>query len=97
MIDLGSRKEVFFDDYLINTDEVHKEGAGVLNLGKRDIRYMESKDFVSWSEPERLSFGDSTNKRIGFDRSLQSFAGREVVMTVRMRDADLFSIRFSDE
>ncbi len=41
-----------------DTDPEHKHGSGVLNLGKRDIRYIESKDFVEWSEPRLLDFGD---------------------------------------
>ena len=68
----------------IDTDE--KEGlGGILNLGKRDIRYIESKDFINWTEA----------KLLGFDESLADLAGKEVIMKVRMRDADLYSIRFA--
>lgn len=42
-----------------DTDDAHAHGAGVLNLGKRDIRYMESDDFENWSEPKLLDFGES--------------------------------------
>lgn len=42
-----------------DTDDIKKIGAGVLNLGKRDIRYIESEDFVNWTKPERINFGES--------------------------------------
>lgn len=31
---------------------------GDLNRGKRDIRFIESEDFLNWSNPKLLSFGD---------------------------------------
>ena len=40
-------------------------------------------------------FGDSIDKRIHFpDHDLSAWCGQEVVMEVRMRDADLYAIRF---
>lgn len=42
-------------------------------------------------------FGNSTDKLIGFEKDLSAFAGKEVVMTVRMCDADLYAIRFLKE
>lgn len=42
-------------------------------------------------------FGNSIEKMIGFEKELSEFSGKEVVMTVRMRDADFYSIRFWEE
>lgn len=39
-------------------------------------------------------FGDSTNKPICFEEDFSSFEGKETILTVRMRDADLYSIKF---
>ena len=39
-------------------------------------------------------FGDSVDKPIGFIGDLSAFSGKEVVMTVRMLDADIYSIKF---
>lgn len=39
-------------------------------------------------------FGDSIDKLIGFEDDLTEFSGKEVVMTVRMCDADLYAIKF---
>ena len=39
-------------------------------------------------------FGDSVEKEIGFEEEIEEFAGKETVLTVRLRDADLYSIRF---
>lgn len=40
-------------------------------------------------------FGDSTEKRIHFpEQELSAISGQEVVLEVRMRDADLYAIRF---
>jgi len=39
-------------------------------------------------------FGNSTDKRIPFPASLSAFSRKEVVLTVRMREADLYSIQF---
>lgn len=44
-----------------DTDDEHAQGAGVLNLGTRDIRYIESDDFVNWSEPKLLDFGSKSD------------------------------------
>ncbi len=33
--------------------------SGDLNAGVRDIRYIESEDFINWSEPVMLDFGDA--------------------------------------
>ena len=37
------------------------------------------------------------DKPIGFEEDLSTFSGKEVTMTVRMRDADLYSVQFSKE
>ncbi|MBE7062538.1 MAG: hypothetical protein IJN25_08325 [Clostridia bacterium] len=64
-----------------DADEAHKHGAGVVNLGKRDIRYIESEDFVTWTEPKRLDFGDSediplyTNQISQYERAPHMFVG----------------------
>ena len=40
-------------------------------------------------------FGDSIDKRIHFpEQDLAAWSGQEVVMEIRMRDADLYAIRF---
>ena len=39
-------------------------------------------------------FGNSTEKLVGFDKELSDFEGKEVVLSVRMMDADLYSIQF---
>ena len=40
-------------------------------------------------------FGNSTDKRIHFpEQELSRWSGQEVVLEVRMRDADLYAIRF---
>jgi len=39
-------------------------------------------------------FGDDIDKPVGFFGDLSAFAGREVVMTIRMMDADLYAIQF---
>lgn len=40
-------------------------------------------------------FGNSIDKKIGFDeRSVEHLSGQEVVLEVRLQDADLYSIRF---
>ncbi|MBQ5972707.1 MAG: hypothetical protein IJL69_00785 [Oscillospiraceae bacterium] len=42
-------------------------------------------------------FGDTVDRRVGFSgRTPAAFAGREVVMEIRMRDADVYSFRFGD-
>jgi len=64
-----------------NTDNTHNLGAGVLNLGIRDIRYIESEDFVAWTEPKLLDFGDSediplyTNQISQYERAPHIFVG----------------------
>lgn len=64
-----------------NTDDTHNLGAGVLNLGIRDIRYIESEDFVTWTEPKLLDFGDSediplyTNQISQYERAPHIFVG----------------------
>ena len=41
------------------------------------------------------TFGDTVDRRVTFDAGVvSSLAGKEIIMTVRMRDADLYSIRF---
>ena len=40
-------------------------------------------------------FGDSTDKPIAFRDPTVLFSGKEVVMTVRLRDADIYSFRFA--
>ena len=42
-------------------------------------------------------FGDRVDKLIGFDKSLQDFCGKEVVLTMRMCEADVYSIKFEDK
>lgn len=43
------------------------------------------------------TFGDATDRKVLFDSgTVASLAGKEVTMTVRMRDADLYAIRFGD-
>jgi len=39
-------------------------------------------------------FGNSVDKKIGFDGDLSLLAGKNVVLSVTMREADLYSIRF---
>ena len=40
-------------------------------------------------------FGNSTDKKICFGTDLSAFAGKSVVLSVRMREADLYSIHFA--
>jgi hypothetical protein len=40
-------------------------------------------------------FGDSTDKPIAFRDPVVLFSGKEVVMTVRLLDADIYSFKFS--
>ena len=40
------------------------------------------------------TFGDSTDRRVRFDGNVGDFAGRPVVLTVNMFDADLYAIMF---
>lgn len=43
-------------------------------------------------------FGDSTDRRITFDDGVvAAFSGKPVVLTVKMRDADLYAIRFGEK
>ncbi len=39
-------------------------------------------------------FGDSCDRIIDFDKDLSLFAGKSTVMQIRMRDADLYSVKF---
>ncbi len=39
-------------------------------------------------------FGDSTEREIDFDTDLSSFAGKETIMEIQMRDADLYAVTF---
>ncbi len=39
-------------------------------------------------------FGDACDRTIDFDTDLSAFAGKETVMEIRMRDADLYSVKF---
>ncbi len=39
-------------------------------------------------------FGDSCDRIIDFDKDLSVFAGKSTVMQIRMRDADLYSVKF---
>lgn len=41
-------------------------------------------------------FGDSIDKLVGFGEGLSAFSGKEVVMTIRMLDADIYSIKFEN-
>ncbi len=55
-----------------------------------------------WENPRAVTsceiFGDCTDRRIPFEAgALEALAGKRVVMTVRMRDADLYAIRFGKE
>ena len=40
------------------------------------------------------TFGDSTDRRVRFDGEVGSFAGKPVVLSVNMFDADLYAIMF---
>ena len=40
------------------------------------------------------TFGDSTDRRVRFGGDVGAFAGRPVVLSVNMFDADLYSIMF---
>ena len=43
------------------------------------------------------TFGDALDRKVAFEAdTVASLAGREVIMTVRMRDADLYAIRFGE-
>ena len=43
-------------------------------------------------------FGDSTDKRIHFSEDgVKRFSGKEVILKIRMQDADLYSIKFQKE
>lgn len=53
---------------------------------------IKSKDGKTVSSHE--IFGDSVKKRIHFDGDLSALSGKEVVMTVRMLDADIYSFKF---
>lgn len=39
-------------------------------------------------------FGDSIDKKISFEGNLSDFSGKEVIMKLKMRDADIYSIKF---
>ncbi len=39
-------------------------------------------------------FGDSCDRIIDFDTDLSAFAGKETVMEIKMRDADLYAVKF---
>lgn len=41
-------------------------------------------------------FGDDIDKPIGFYEDLSAFSGKEVVMTIRMFDADIYAIKFEN-
>ncbi|MBO7404832.1 MAG: hypothetical protein J6V24_07700, partial [Clostridia bacterium] len=40
------------------------------------------------------TFGDSTDRRVRFDGDVAQFAGRPVILSVNMFDADLYAIQF---
>ena len=42
-------------------------------------------------------FDNGIEKMIGFEKDRLEFSGKEVVMTIHMRDADFYSIRFWEE
>ena len=81
-----------------NTDDTGKLGAGVLNLGKRDIRYIESNDFVTWSNPVRLDFGDKediplyTNCVTQYERAPHMFIGFPTRYTERKEWSKSFDV-----
>ncbi len=52
-LDWGTPKEANETGYM--TKAMEKDLAG---FGIRDVRYMESKDFVTWSVPKRLTYND---------------------------------------
>jgi len=39
-------------------------------------------------------FGDSVNKQICFEDDISQFAGKETILKIRMRDADIYSFKF---
>ena len=51
----------------------------------------------NYQEMVKAKEGDSIEKPIGFEEDLSTFSGKEVTMTVRMYDADLYSVQFSKE
>jgi hypothetical protein len=42
-------------------------------------------------------FGDSIDKPIGFEEDISALSGEEVVLTIRMLDADIYSIKFDNK
>ncbi len=62
-------------------DLKNPRGAALLNLGIRDIRYIESKDFKTWTDPELIDFGEKpdiplyTNHVTVYERAPHMFLG----------------------
>lgn len=58
--------------------------------------YFEIKDSDGKIAESCEMFGDSIDKKICFNKSLSDFSGKEVVLTMKMRDADIYSIKFGN-
>ncbi|MGN1059376.1 MAG: hypothetical protein ACI4QW_03000 [Clostridia bacterium] len=66
-LDWGIAAEAQKTGYM--TEDMEKDLAG---YGIRDIRYMESKDFVTWSVPERLSYSDGCDFQL-YTNNIQKY------------------------
>jgi len=56
--------------------------------------YFEISDMEGHTVRSCEMFGDSIDKRISFEGDLSLFSGKEVVMTLKMYDSDIYSIKF---
>ncbi len=89
----GARAIGWTEDELSQMDEAGKLEAAHSNKHIRDVRVRTSEDFITWSEPRRLEYGDSdpdiqlyTNNIQPYYRAPHIFLGMPTRYTDRWRD-----------
>ena len=91
MLNIGTNRECFFDTWLIDKSKTTAE----LRLHGPQRREVVLTHEKAWegdgSDFHNFFFDDAWH---GVDGVIASLAGREVTLTVRMRDADLYALRF---
>ncbi len=73
------------------------EGKGLainFSTSARGYVYITLKSATGLVANSGELFGDSCDRTVDFDRDLSDFAGKETVMEIEMRDADIYSVKF---
>lgn len=63
---------------------------GDLNRGKRDVRYIESDDFLKWSDPELISFGSAEDYPLYTNNVMRYYRNENILIGFPTRYVERF-------